>query len=150
MSEVRIAPLETAHLGGLMEVERLCFATPWSETAFRYELEENALARYYAALIDDTVVGYGGMWHVLTEGHITNIAVHPRHRRRGVASKILDTLLLAAIRDNIRDVTLEVRKGNEAAIALYASYGFVVEGTRPGYYRDNGEDALIMWRHFDD
>lgn len=150
MSEVRIVPLSEAHLAGLLVVERLCFATPWSENAFRYELEENALARYFAALIDDAVVGYGGMWHVLTEGHITNIAVHPDWRRRGIASKVLDTLLLAAIRDGIRDVTLEVRKSNAAAIALYASYGFVVEGSRPGYYQDNGEDALIMWRHFDD
>ena len=150
MSEVRIEPLKYEHVDGLLAGEHLCFATPWSRDTFIYELESNNLARYYVALIDDQVVGYGGMWSVVNEGHITNIAVHPLHRRKGLGQTLLNTLLLYAIGASITDVTLEVRASNEAAKALYEHNGFVVEGRRKEYYSDNKEDALIMWRHFND
>jgi ribosomal-protein-alanine N-acetyltransferase len=90
------------------------------------------------------------MWSVVNEGHITNIAVHPLHRRKGLGQTLLNTLLLYAIRGSLTDVTLEVRVSNVAARALYEHNGFAVEGRRKGYYSDNKEDALIMWRHFND
>lgn len=145
----RIEPMAPAHLDGVVAVEAQSFATPWSREAFRYELEENRLARYFVALDGDRVAGYGGLWAILREGHITNIAVHPDYRRRGVGRALLQTLMLHAIRSGLRDLTLEVRESNTAAIRLYQAAGFVVEGRRQAYYQDNREDALIMWRHFD-
>ena len=150
MSEIRIESLREEHLDGLMEVEVLSFATPWSRETFLYELEKNNLARYFVAMKDQEVVGYAGIWSVASEGHITNIAVHPRHRREGIGQSLLSALLLYAIGAAIRDVTLEVRVSNQAAIALYETNGFVVEGRRKEYYSDNKEDALIMWRHFNE
>lgn len=150
MNEVSVEPLKKEYIDGLLAVENLCFVTPWSRDTFIYELESNNLARYYVALIDDQVVGYGGMWSVVNEGHITNIAVHPLHRRKGLGQTLLNTLLLYAIRASLTDVTLEVRVSNVAARALYEHNGFAVEGRRKGYYSDNKEDALIMWRHFND
>jgi len=150
MSEIRIEPLKKEFIDGLLAVEKLCFATPWSRDTFVYELETNNLAHYYVALQEAEVVGYGGLWSVLNEGHVTNIAVHPLHRRKGIGQTLLSTLLLYAIRAGLTDVTLEVRVSNEPAKALYEHNGFVVEGRRKGYYSDTKEDALIMWRHFND
>ncbi|QRN84690.1 ribosomal protein S18-alanine N-acetyltransferase [Clostridia bacterium] len=150
MSELRIEQLSSKYIDGLLEVERLSFTTPWNRDTFVYEMESNTLASYYVALIDEQVVGYGGMWSVLNEGHVTNIAVHPLHRRKGIGQTLLNTLLLFAIGSNLTDVTLEVRESNEAARTLYENNGFVVEGRRKGYYSDDKEDALIMWRHFND
>ena len=150
MSDIRIEPLKSEYIDGLLAVEQLCFATPWTRETFIYELESNTLARYYVALEGETVVGYGGMWSVVNEGHITNIAVHPLHRRKGIGQTILNALLLYAIGAGLTDVTLEVRVSNEAARALYEHNGFAVEGRRKEYYSDNKEDALIMWRHFND
>ncbi len=150
MSDIRIEPLAKHHLDDLLKVETLCFPTPWTRETFLYELESNKLAHYWVALLVEEVIGYAGMWYILDEGHITNIAVHPLHRREGVGSKLLHSLLLTAIASSLMDVTLEVRRSNQAAIALYERYGFQVEGVRKAYYADNGEDALIMWRHFDE
>lgn len=150
MSELRIEQLSSKYIDGLLEVERLSFTTPWNRDTFVYEMESNTLASYYVALIGEQVVGYGGMWSVLNEGHVTNIAVHPLHRRKGIGQTLLNTLLLFAIGSNLTDVTLEVRESNEAAKTLYENNGFVVEGRRKGYYSDDKEDALIMWRHFND
>ena len=142
-----VEPLREEHLDGLMEVERLSFDDPWSRETFEYELRTNNLAHYVVALDQQKVIGYGGMWAVLNEAHITNIAVHPLYRKQGVGKRILNSILLRSISMGITDLTLEVRVSNQGAIGLYESYGFEVEGRRKGYYQDNGEDALIMWRH---
>mgnify|MGYP001371473216 FL=1 len=139
--------LKPEHLDGLMEIEGASFSMPWSRDTFEYELEENSLAHYFVALDGDRVIGYGGFWAIVNEAHITNIAVHPDYRRKGVGNLIVNALMLNAIRMGITDLTLEVRRSNLGAKGLYEANGFRVEGTRKGYYQDTGEDALIMWRH---
>ena len=102
-------------------------------------------ARYVAASLGGKIVGYGGMWLIINEAHITNIAVHPLFRKRGIGSGILlDMMRLANQELGIRKMTLEVRKGNHAAQSMYRKFGFLVAGERKHYYDDN-EDATIMW-----
>ncbi|NJM06248.1 ribosomal protein S18-alanine N-acetyltransferase [Candidatus Gracilibacteria bacterium] len=91
------------------------------------------------------LVGYGGVWLTVDDAHITTIAVDPRHRGRGVGELLLNGLIDAAFELQARMLTLEVRVSNLVAQRLYLKYGFQPGGTRPRYYTDNGEDALIMW-----
>lgn len=127
-------------------VEKLSFKIPWSQNSMLEELTENKMALYLLAVMDKNIVGYAGMWRVLDEGHITNIAVHPEFREAGVGSALLSELIRRSKAEGIKDMTLEVRKSNKAAIALYKKFGFSNYGYRKSYYSDNNEDALIMWR----
>jgi len=101
------------------------------------------------AEVGGLVVGYSGMWVILDEGHITNVAVHPEHRGKQIAESLLLELIKAGVVRGVRRVTLEVRPSNRAALNLYNRLGFVSAGRRKGYYSDTGEDAIIMWRHLD-
>lgn len=143
---LRVAPMTLADLDEVLAVENLSFTTPWSRQSFHYELAENPRALYLVAREDGNLAGYIGMWIVFDEGHITNLAVHPGHRRRGVATLLLDALTAVAKERGVTRLTLEVRRSNVAAQLLYARYGFVCSGVRRHYYRDNNEDALIMWK----
>lgn len=156
---MRAATKEGADMGGVfihnmtsydipevMEIEKLSFATPWSEDSFRNEIETNLSARYIVAKMDGVVIGYAGVWIILDEGHITNIAVHPDYRGMGVGSKIVEALVRTSKREGATALTLEVRKTNTVAQNLYRRYGFEPVGIRPKYYGDNGEDAIIMWK----
>ncbi len=127
-------------------IERLSFPTPWSEDSFQSELLYNQLAFYYVLELKGHVVAYGGLWTVAGEGHITNIAVHPAFRGRGLGRRVTEAMLEAGSRMGCTRFTLEVRPGNGPAVALYESLGFRSVGVRPRYYQDTGEDALIMWR----
>lgn len=146
INNIEIEELSQEHLDGVMVVENLSFKIPWSRDSFLEELN-NDMAIYFVAVSDGQVLGYGGMWKIFDEGHITNIAVHPEFRLCGVASKIMDKILDISKFNGIANLTLEVRKSNIAAQKLYQKYGFKAEGTRKGYYSDTGEDALIMWRY---
>lgn len=127
-------------------MDALCFTTPWSEASFDKEIRENRLAFYIVAEIGDRLVGYAGLWCVGDEGYITNVAVHPDFRRRGIGQTLISVLLSHTITNGIRSHTLEVRASNNAAISLYTKFGFEPAGRRKNYYEDNGEDAIIMWR----
>ena len=137
--------MEKSDIDGVLEVENKSFSIPWSRHSFEKEME-NELAYYVIAKCGDDVAGYGGIWFIAGEGHITNIAVHPSSRKKGIGKKILDELISESLKRNVLAMTLEVRVSNEVAIGLYSSYGFKAAGTRPKYYHDNGEDALIMWK----
>ncbi|HEY8450428.1 MAG TPA: ribosomal protein S18-alanine N-acetyltransferase, partial [Bacillota bacterium] len=123
------------------------FPTPWSERAFRGELTANHYAHYFVAEVDGAVAGYAGLWIILDEAHVTNIAVHPDFRRRGVAQKLLETLFQRAAQRGCDRMTLEVRKSNIAAQTLYRRFGFEAKGIRRGYYTDTNEDAIVMWKY---
>lgn len=133
------------HLGQVLEIEQRSFPIPWSYTAFLFELTENDFASYMVALLEGEVVGYAGMWIVLDEAHITNVAIHPEHRGRGVGREVMLELLARAAVLGAAKITLEVRVSNQVARKLYESLGFVYKGLRKKYYADNNEDALIMW-----
>lgn len=144
--DLSIRGIEEADIDQIVEIEKECFPTPWSREAFLTEIHENKLARYLVAELDGKVAAYGGMWLILNEGHITNIAVKKEYRGLGIGNRIVESLIYYCASKNIQSMTLEVRKSNIVAQNLYKKYGFVESGVRPRYYSDNNEDALIMWR----
>lgn len=135
--------LKHEYISQIVAIEQKVFSDPWSYAAFERELE-NPIAHYVIALQNGVVIAYGGFWHILDEGHITNIAVHPEHRRQGVGNALLVKLMAHSKKLSIGRMTLEVRKSNLAAQQLYQKHNFACVGARKGYYRD-GEDALIYW-----
>ena len=139
-----VRPMTAEDLPAVQLIERASFTTPWPPQAYRQELESNRLAHYLVALIGDQVVGYGGIWLMVDEAHVTTFAVHPAYRRRRIGERMLIALLDMAKDRQAREATLEVRLSNLAARRLYEKYGFRPVGIRPRYYSDNQEDALIM------
>jgi [ribosomal protein S18]-alanine N-acetyltransferase len=133
-------------IDAVLEVERQSFTTPWSRSAFEAEIDENDLACYLVVIRGDQLIGYGGMWIILDEAHVTNIAILPNYRGHGFGRKLLTELVACAWERGARRMTLEVRASNERAQYLYTEMGFVRCGVRKGYYSDTREDALIMWR----
>jgi ribosomal-protein-alanine N-acetyltransferase len=140
----RVEPMTIGDLDAVQEIERRSFRTPWPAHAYRTELETNRLATYLVARLDGRVVGYGGMWVMVDEAHITTFAVDLDVRRRGIGERLLLALLDVAVARNAHEATLEVRLSNLAARRLYEKYGFRPVGLRPRYYSDDNEDALIM------
>ena len=138
-SPVRFGPEDVAPAAAL---ERLCFAEPWSERALELFLGPDAVA--FAVRNGTGTVGYGGMMLAPGEGQITNIAVHPDLRRRGIGRAILRALLDEAGRRGLEQVVLEVRVSNAGAIALYEGMGFLRAGLRKRFYRNPVEDAIVM------
>lgn len=143
---MQVELMNKSHIDGIMEIEKDSFAIPWSRAAVEKELSNN-LAIYAVVKENDKVVGYGGMWHVVNEGHITNIAVHKDYRRKGIGNIIVNKLIEIAEEKEMIGLTLEVRKSNTSALELYKKNGFKLEGIRPEYYEDNKEDAYIMWKY---
>ncbi|HEY7649827.1 MAG TPA: ribosomal protein S18-alanine N-acetyltransferase [Methylomirabilota bacterium] len=136
--------MRSADLEEVLAIERASFSMPWSRGAFLYELEQNRVARCYVVREDGRLIGYICLWEVADEVHITNVAVHPDLRRRGVGRSLLSAVLDDARQRKLRLVVLEVRPSNAEALGLYESFGFRVVGRRRGYYYDTGEDALVM------
>lgn len=143
MAEYMIRSISKRDTKQLAELDKVCFAVPWSEQAFIDETE-NELANYIIAEDNGAVIGYVGYWKVVDEGHITNIAVSPDCRRKGIASEMLSRIIKSAYDDNLYLLTLEVRKSNIAAQKLYEKFGFEPLGERKNYYHLPTEDAVIM------
>jgi ribosomal-protein-alanine N-acetyltransferase len=132
----------------VVALDVLSFSLPWSRRSFQYEVTENANARSWVAEVlqeeNNRLVGMLVLWIILDEAHIATLAVHPEFRRKGIASRILQTALNSAYRDGARKSFLEVRIGNQAALHMYQKFGFEVVGRRVRYYHDNNEDALLL------
>lgn len=131
---------------GAAALEKECFSAPWSEDGLREELSNPAAVFLTARREDGAVVGYAGMHHILDEGNIANIAVGEKFRRQGVATALLRALTSYCDERQVERMTLEVRPGNSAAIALYEGFGFRAVGRRRGFYTMPTEDALVMVR----
>lgn len=127
------------------EIELECFSDPWSVNSILEDIEKNEKAKYLVAVKGDELLGYVGVWNILGEGHITNVAVRGEARRRHIADALIEKLC-----EEFEVATLEVRASNEPAICLYEKHGFEKIGIRRGYYENNGEDAIIMWRGFEE
>jgi ribosomal-protein-alanine N-acetyltransferase len=143
-------PMELTDITRVEEVEKLSFPTPWPRQAFYNELMFNRFARYTVVTVDGEVAGYCGFWLILDEAHITNIAIHPDFRGRGLGEATLRHVMDLARSLGASKMTLEVRVSNHAAQSLYEKLGFVRTGIRKGYYTDNQEDAIIMWVTLDE
>jgi [ribosomal protein S18]-alanine N-acetyltransferase len=131
-------------LDEVIDIERASFSMPWSRGAFLYELQQNRVARCLVMREGAHVVGYLCLWEIGDELHITNVAVHPDQRRRGIGRLLLTGVLDDARARKLKLVVLEVRPSNHEARTLYESFGFQIMGRRRGYYYDTGEDALVM------
>ena len=138
------APMTLDDLDEVLAIERVSFQTPWSRGAFRYELTQNRVAHSVVMRSGRDLVGYLCLWEIGHEIHITNLAVRPDFRRRGVARALLGAMLDDGRRRGVELAFLEVRPTNIEALALYESLGFRMIGRRKGYYFDTGEDALVM------
>lgn len=144
MPEIVIRRMTLSDADSVHAIEAVTFAMPWSLDSFIYEMTENKCARYLVADLSGTVVGYAGVHIVLDEGHITNVAIAKEYRRQGIGVRLVRGLMQYAANLGVQYMMLEVRKGNQAAQALYESLGFQIIGVRRKYYENNGEDALIM------
>ena len=145
MQKIVIEKMTVDDIDNVLEVEEDCFSIPWSKASFLRELENNEIALYLVAKVENKAVGYIGTWKVLDEGHITNLAVHSDYRNLGIGGMLISELLSLCKKDGINSFNLEVRKSNEIARKLYEKFGFEDRGIRKGYYQDNNEDAVIMW-----
>ncbi len=147
-SEAIIRRMTLEDLGAVLQIDRLSFPLPWSERSYRFELTQNPASNMLVVEGRDEgaprVIGYAGYWMLVDEAHISTLAVHPDYRRRGLGAKLLRQLLDDAARSGADMATLEVRVSNQAAVNLYHKFGFQIVGRRSRYYRDNGEDALLM------
>ncbi|MBT2583940.1 ribosomal protein S18-alanine N-acetyltransferase [Planococcus sp. ISL-109] len=132
------------------EIEKESFTLAWTKEAFEQEMLKNEFAYYVVAETEKGIVGYCGMWLVIDEAHITNIAISPSQRGKKIGEALMTAAIEAAKAQGAKLMTLEARVSNVVAINLYKKLGFQNGGIRKGYYTDNQEDAIIMWVNFDE
>lgn len=144
----RVRRIETQDLAAVVEIDRQSFALPWTESSFRFEINENPAARPLILEVYQAdnwqPAGMMVSWVILDEAHIGTIAVAPAFRRQGYGQLLLAAGLEQLANEGVQQVFLEVRAGNQSAQNLYRKFGFIVDGVRRRYYKDNGEDALLM------
>ena len=126
------------------ELDELSFSLPWPERSLRFEVTDNPAGRCWVAKNEGQLVGMLILWMIVDEAHIATIATHPRFRRVGIGSQLLENALQSVIAEGARTVFLEVRAGNTAAQEMYKKFGFAEDGRRLRYYKDNQEDAVLM------
>ncbi|AJS61612.1 ribosomal protein S18-alanine N-acetyltransferase [Paenibacillus sp. IHBB 10380] len=138
-------PMKLVDIPSIMIIEREAFTLPWTEDAFRNELTNNLFAKYVVLENNGNPIGYAGMWTIVDEAHVTNIALLEAYRGRKLGGLLLEELMNTASQIGMLRITLEVRVSNMIAQKLYERKGFTSVGIRKGYYSDNHEDAVIMW-----
>lgn len=146
-SNIAIRKFEIADIADALKIEHQCFPTPWSSAMFVLELSKSS-SICLAATEDDVLVGYLVAARYAQVWHVMNVSVDPANRRVGIGTSLIQELYRLADTERTH-YTLEVRVSNDGAIKMYERCGFRTAGTRPGYYADNKEDALIMWRSTD-
>lgn len=144
---IQVVTMAEEHISALAQLEKECFADPWSEKALADELT-NPNAVFRVALIDEEVAGYVGMLHVLDEGDICNVAVFDKFRRRGVATALIQHLVDYAVENQLSFITLEVRESNMGAQKFYETMGFETIGIRKNFYDNPKEHAILMNKTF--
>ncbi|MBI3997932.1 MAG: ribosomal protein S18-alanine N-acetyltransferase [Armatimonadetes bacterium] len=146
ITRIRVEPMRLEHIPRVREIEQESFSSPWPKDAYRAEIEENQVACYIVARdAQDEIVGFGGMWVIFDEAHVTTIAVDRRRRGEGIGKRLLLALIDRALERGARWMTLEVRPSNAVALSMYRAFGFRDVALRKRYYSDNGEDAVVMW-----
>ena len=146
---IRFTEMKAEHVFQVAELEKLCFADPWSEKSVASELN-NIWSYWVVALWDDTVIGYIGSQSTCDgETDVMNVAVHPDYRRKGIAESLISCLITELKNRGSHALLLEVRASNAPAIALYEKLGFLQVGCRKNYYRNPKEDALILRKEWE-
>lgn len=145
MNRVKVRRAHMGDIDGVHTVEVETFSTPWSRAAFEAEMTDNELAYYLVLELEGKAIGYAGMWLIVDEAHVTNVAISAACRGQGLGELLMKSLIDHARERGARSMTLEVRITNAIAQSLYTKLGFVKKGIRRQYYSDNKEDALIMW-----
>ena len=143
--DVEIGPLRRRHLPAVLRIEGKVYPRPWSAGLFLSELAQKGSRAYFVARHQGRVVGYAGVMILGDEGHITNIAVDPSYHRHRIGTRLMISLVEESRDRGVRSMTLEVRRANAGAQAMYRKFGFQTVGVRRGYYVETGEDAYIMW-----
>ncbi len=146
MEGILFRPMRKGDIEAVAMIEKLCFRSPWTQGMLRGELRNKA-AHYHVLEYENEVIAYAGMWVVFDEAHITNVAVLPAYRRRGLANIIMLRSMQSAAFLGAKSMTLEVRTSNIGAQTLYEKLDFDHAGLRKGYYTDTGEDAILMWNY---
>lgn len=145
-AQVDVVPMRRRHLRQVVRIDAQATGDRWSPGLFLAELRRGDGSRCYRVAIEGSrVVGFAGLLYAVDDGHVTTVAVDNACRRRGIATALLVALATDARARGCSALTLEVRAGNTAALALYRRFGFAPAGVRKGYYTDNGEDALVLW-----
>ena len=150
MQKITISKMTFDDLDDVYEIDKEAFPIPWRKDSFEEELK-NILATYLVAKLDNKVIGYIGMWFVMDECHITNVAVASTYRRMGVASKLIKEMLKLCKENQIAYIMLEVRETNLPAQKLYESFDFIKDGIRKNYYKNPDgtfENAVLMTKEF--
>lgn len=145
MAELVIRKMEVTDIQQVMEVEISSFKSPWPEDIFYQEVVNNDHAHYFVMEVDKKIVGYAGLWIVIDDAQITNIAVMPNYRGHKLGERLFQYIALQATRMGVKRLSLEVRKSNIIAQKMYRKFGLVPGGIRKGYYSDDQEDAIVMW-----
>lgn len=145
---IKIILLTEENISELVELEKNCFSAPWTEQMFLGDLKSEQTCYFGAFDENGDLVGYAGMWLSVDEGQITNVAVHPDYRRRGIAHSLVVNLVQVCKRKGLASITLEVRESNINAISLYRKLGFLDVGLRKNYYKNPTENALLMTKTF--
>lgn len=143
-NKLTIYPMTEDDIDPVCDINNLSFSTPWSYESVKNDLH-NKFSYYIVVKYNNEIIGYAGLWFIIDEADITNIAVHPKFRGLGAGSKLMGALIDLCIKYKISSLTLEVRKSNIVAQNLYKKFGFIEEGIRKKYY-DGIEDAIIMWK----
>ena len=145
-AKIRVRIAKSSDLDDIYELDVQTFAMPWSKEALSYDILENDNAFVIVAEYEGEFAGYADIWTVLDEADLNSIAVRVDFRRKGIGDAIMLAMTEILSANGVATINLEVRVSNMPAIKLYKKYGFNECGVRPGYYLDNGEDALIMKR----
>ncbi|RKQ28325.1 ribosomal protein S18-alanine N-acetyltransferase [Oceanobacillus halophilus] len=145
MAEIVIRDMELKDVNQVMEVEKASFTTPWTTDVFYQEIVDNAHAHYYVLEVNEKIVGYVGMWIVIDDAQITNIAIMPDYRGCKLGEKLFGFVMQMLTNIGVKRLSLEVRVSNIVAQKLYRKFGLVPGGIRKNYYTDSGEDAMVMW-----
>ncbi|MBS4175833.1 ribosomal protein S18-alanine N-acetyltransferase [Bacillus sp. FJAT-49736] len=145
MSDITFRKATLDDLDGIIKVELDSFTLPWSREAFYNEFVNNQFAHYFVLEHNESIIGYCGVWIVIDEAHITNIAISPKYRGLKLGTTLMKKIMEFARLHRAHSMTLEVRVSNYVAQSLYRKLGFQNGGIRKGYYTDNYEDALVMW-----
>ncbi|WP_181350534.1 ribosomal protein S18-alanine N-acetyltransferase [Thalassobacillus sp. CUG 92003] len=140
-----IRPMAMEDIDQIMAIEHASFPVPWTRETFMSEIDQNPYAHYFVIEKDDVVFGYCGVWLIIDEAHITNVAILPEYRGSAYGEKLFGHVFDYAISHGAVQMSLEVRVSNVAAQRLYRKFGLVPGGIRKNYYTDDGEDAVVMW-----